>query len=162
MSGPGAARRWGGHEKEKAMKQLLIAPLLAATLVLSGAGPAAADRAFEESLVETFVDIDPCTGLEHEVTIDVTFHVHIHDDNTVARGVHSLSTTLGYTGRGTSSYVWNGNVEMFRVTDLLTNDSGDRISARVVFLADLRSETVWIDKFELTCLGSRTKQKQEE
>lgn len=136
------------------MKQLLIVPLLAATLALSGAGPAAADRGFEESLEETFIDVDPCTGLEHEVTVDVTFHVHIHDDNVVARGVRSLSTTLGYTGGGTSSYVWNGNVEMFRLTDVLTDGSGNRITARVVFLADLKTETIRVDEFELTCLGS--------
>jgi hypothetical protein len=136
------------------MRQLLVAPLLAAAVVLAGAVPAAADRAFEESLEETFVDIDPCTGLEHEVTLSVTFYVHNHDDDTVARGVRSLSTTLGYTGGGTSSYVWNGNVEMFRLTDLLTNQSGDRIRASAVFVADLRSETVRIDEFELTCLGS--------
>jgi len=108
--------------------------------------------------VEAFVDIDPCTGLEQEVAIDVTFYVHGHDDGTVARGVHSLSTTLGYVGRGTSSYVWNGNVEMFRVTDLLTNDSGDRIRASVVFLADLRNGVIRLDTSRLDCLGSRVNQ----
>lgn len=136
------------------MKHLLVAPLLAATLVFSGAGPAAADRAFEESFEESFVDTDPCTGLEHEVTVEMTFYVHVHGDKTVARGVRSLSTTLGYTGGGTSSYVWNGNVEVFRLNDVLTDEWGDRISARVVFQADLRSEAVRIDQFELTCLGS--------
>ena len=61
----------------------------------------------------------------------------------------TLSTTLGYAGSGTSSYVLNGNVEMFRATDLLTNDSGDKIRATVVFMADLRNETVRMDKFAL-------------
>jgi hypothetical protein len=136
------------------MRQVLIAPLLGAALVVSGAGPAAADRPFEEQVIEQFVDIDPCTGLEHEVTINVTFSVHLHDDRTVASGVHELSTTLGYAGRGNSSYVWNGNVEVFRVTDLLTNDSGDTIRARVVFVGDLKNETVRLDKFALECVGS--------
>jgi hypothetical protein len=136
------------------MRKLLIAPLVGAMFVLSAASPAAADPAFEVSIVETFTDIDPCTGLEHEVTLDVTFYVHNHDDDSVARGVRSLSTTLGYTGGGTSSYVWNGNVEMFRLTDVITNESGDKILARAVFQADLRNETARIDKFDLTCLGS--------
>lgn len=80
--------------------------------------------------------------------------MHEHDGITVARGVRALSTSSGFTGSGTSSFVENGNVELFRVTDQLTNDSGDRIRARVVFLVDLRNETVRVDRFALDCLGS--------
>ena len=42
---------------------------------------------------------------------------------------------------------------MFRQTDIMTNDSGDRFRARGLFVLDLSSETVRIERFELTCLG---------
>jgi hypothetical protein len=135
------------------MKKLLIAPLLAAMLVLSGAGSAVAERPFTVPVEESFVDVDPCSGLAHEVTIAVTFYVHEHDGVIAARGVRTLTTSSGYAGKGTSSFVLNNSVEMFRSTDVLANDSGDRIRATVVFVADLRRESVRIDRFTLECLG---------
>ena len=136
------------------MRRYLLSALFAATLALMVAGPAAADpRPIEISDTETFVDIDPCTGQVHEVTIAVTFFVHEHGHVTVARGVRTLTTTAGYVGGGTSSFVLNGNVEVFRFTDLLADGSGNRIRASGVFV-DLASGSLRVDKFSLTCLGS--------
>jgi hypothetical protein len=137
------------------MKHLLLAAVLTASLALAVAGPAAADRpiaAFSDT--ETFVDVDPCSGLSHEVTIDVTFFVHDHAGVTVARGVRTLTTSSGYFGRGTSSFVENGNVELFRFSDLLSDDSGNRIRAQGVFVLDPKSGSVRVESFSLTCLGS--------
>ena len=136
------------------MKRLFLSAVLAGSLTLAGAGPAAADPPSEVSMTDTFPDIDPCTGLVHEVTIDVTFFVHAHDGVTVARGERALSTSLGYTGRGTSSFVENGKVEMFRFSDIAADGSGNRLRASGVFVLDLRSGSVRIDAFELTCVGS--------
>src|ERR687892_361580 len=67
----------------------------------------------------------------------------------------SLAVTRARTcGRGTSSFVDNGRVEMFQLTDILADDEGNRIRARVVFLDDLSRDEVRIDTFELTCIGS--------
>ena len=136
------------------MRRYLLSALFAATLALMVAGPAAADRPIEISDTDTFVDVDPCTGLVQEVTIAVTFLVHEHGHVTVARGVRTLTTTGGYVGRGTSSFVSNGNVEVFRFTDLLADGSGNRIRASGVFVVDLASGSIRVDKFSLTCLGS--------
>ena len=136
------------------MKRLFLSAVLAGSLTLAGAGPAAADPPSEVSMTDTFPDIDPCTGLVHEVTIDVTFFVHSHDRVTVARGERTLSTSLGYTGRGTSSFVENGKVEMFRFSDIAADGSGNRLRASGVFVLDLRNGSVRIDAFELTCVGS--------
>ena len=135
------------------MKKLLIAPLLAAMLVLSGAGSAMAERPFTIPVEETFVDIDPCTGLEFEVTLAATFYVHEHEGVIAARGVRTITTSSGYAGTGTSSFVLNESVEMFRLSDVLANDSGDRIRASVVFVDHFRSGSVRIDRFTLECLG---------
>ena len=136
------------------MKRLLISALLAASLALAITAPASADRPIEVPFTETFEDVDPCTGLVHEVTIAATFFVHEHDGVTVARGVRTLTTSGGYAGRGTSSFVQNGNVELFRFADILADGSGNRIRATGVFVLDLASGAVKVDAFELTCVGS--------
>jgi len=136
------------------MRRLLMSALLATSLGLAAVAPAAAGPAFEVSLTETFLDVDPCTGIEHEVTRAITFHVHEHGDRAVARGDSTYSTTLGYSGRGTSSFVLNGKVEMFRFSDMLTDDSGNRIRAKGVVVLDLATDTVRVDRFGLTCVGS--------
>jgi hypothetical protein len=136
------------------MKRVLISALLAASLVLSLAAPAAAGPRTETSVEDKFFDVDPCTGLVHEVTINATFLVHFHDGVTVAHGVRTLTTSSGYVGQGTSSFVENGNVEVFRFTDLLADGSGNRIRASAVFVFDLSSGTVRVDAGQLTCLGS--------
>jgi hypothetical protein len=135
------------------MRRLLILILLAAPFAMFAVAPAAADRPTTISEEISFPDVDPCTGNQHEVTIDVTFLVHVHDGVTVVRRVHELTTSSGYSGRGTGSFVQNGRVEMFRFTDMLADDSGNRIRASGVFVFDLDSDTARVDRFQLTCVG---------
>jgi hypothetical protein len=105
-------------------------------------------------LTETFADVNPCTGLAQTGTLVVTFYVHSEGDRIVARGERTLSTSSGFVGTGTSSYVLNGEIEMFRLTDILSNGAGDRIRARSVLAIDLSTGTARVDSFDLTCLGS--------
>ena len=134
------------------MKALAAGSVTAATIALFGAAPADADNPMVFTEQGNFVDINPCTGIEHEITLTTTFHVHEHGGRMVVHRDHTLSTSSGFSGRGTGTYVNNGNVELFRVNDTLTNPDGDRIRAHFVFLADLKSEEVRVDKFTLTCL----------
>ncbi len=136
------------------MKRFLIGALAVASLVLVLVPAAAADPPAEFVVVDVFDDVDPCTGEVHEVTINAKFSVHFHGERIVARGERTLSTSSGYLGRGTSSFVANGRVEVFRFADVLANASGDRIRATAVFVLDLASETVRVDTFELTCIGA--------
>ena len=139
--------------KGKDMKRLSIGVFLAASLLIMLAPPGAADPPSELTIQESFDDTNVCTGEPQTVTGEVTFFFHEHDGRVIARGERTITTTTGFSGRGTSSFVMNGQVEMFRFTDIVTNDAGDRIRARGVFLLDLSSETVRVDTFELTCLG---------
>jgi hypothetical protein len=50
--------------------------------------------------------------------------------------------------------VLNGEIEMFRFTDILSNHARDRIRARSVVVVDLSTGTARVDSFDLTCLGS--------
>jgi hypothetical protein len=137
------------------VRLLLSAALLAASLSLGVAAPATADQPTEMGpFVIIFDDLNPCTGLVHTVTIAITLFVHDHDGVIVERGDRMVSTSSGYSGRGTHSFVHNGQVAMFRLTDILTNDAGDRIRAKLVIIEDLSSSTLRVDRFDLTCLGA--------
>lgn len=134
------------------MRKLLLVLLTLA--VLGFAAPAAADPPTAEPFEFTFPDVNPCTGLIHTVTIAGTTFFHSHDGRTVAHSERTITTDpTGFVGHGTDSFVENGQVLMFRLTDILTNPAGDRIRARVVFVVDFSTDTVRVDKGELTCLG---------
>jgi hypothetical protein len=135
--------------------RLVTACVVAASVLLLVAAPASADPPTQIGpLTETFADVNPCTGLAQTGTLVVTFYVHSQGGGIVARGERTLSTSSGFVGTGTSSYVLNGEIEMFRFTDILSNGAGDRIGARSVVVVDLSTGTARIDSFELTCLGS--------
>lgn len=137
------------------MRRLLLTALAVTSLGLAAAHPAGADRAIEgPSFHDVFVDVDPCTGIEHEVTLDRTFSVHDHDGQEVAHGHRTLHTDAGYTGEGKSTYVINGEIERYSFHDMLTDDDGNRIIASGVFVFDMRRDTVRIDNFALRCAGS--------
>jgi hypothetical protein len=134
------------------MRKLLLVLLTMAVLAL--APPAAADPPTEGSFEETFEDVNPCTGLIHEVTIAGTFFEHSHDGRIVVHAKRTITTDpTGFVGHGTDSFVDNGQVVRASLTDILTNPAGDRIRARFVFVLDLSTDTVRVEKGEVTCLG---------
>jgi len=132
--------------------RLLLAGLLG-LFALAFAAPAAADPPTAFPFEFTFDDVNPCTGATMTVTIAGTEFVHFHDGRIVARRERTITTSDGSVGRGTESFVDNGQVVRGRFTDIMTNPSGYRFRARGVFVFDISTETVRVDKFELTCLG---------
>jgi hypothetical protein len=116
--------------------------------------PAAADPPTAFPFEFVFDDVNPCTGDIHTVTIAGTTFVHDHDGRIVAHSEKTITTSpTGFVGHGTDSNVLNGQVEMFRLTDILANPSGDRIRARFVIVSDLSTGTVKVVTGGLTCLG---------
>ena len=88
------------------------------------------------------------------VTFVGTAFVHFHDSRVVVRAERTITTSDGSVGHGTDSFVDNGQVLMFRMTDIMTNASGGyHFRARTVFVLDLSTGTVRIERGELTCLG---------
>ena len=137
----------------QAQARWLVAVLLG-VVALAFAVPAAADPPTEIPFEFVFDDVNPCTGDIHTVTIAGTNFVHDHDGRIVAYSERTITTSpTGFVGHATDSYVLNGQVEMFRLADILTNPAGDRIRARVVIVVDLSTGTVRVEKGELTCLG---------
>ena len=135
------------------MRKLLLVLLTLATLGFAAA-PAAADPPTTEPFSFTFEDVNPCTGLMHTVTIAGTAYFHEHDGRVVGRAERTIATVpTGFVGHGTESFVDNGQVFMDRLTDILTNPDGDRIRAQFVIVVDLSTDTVRVEKGEVTCLG---------
>jgi hypothetical protein len=87
------------------------------------------------------------------VTFVGTFFVHEHGSRVVVRGERTITTSDGFVGHGTDSFVDNGQVLMFRQTDIMRNATGDHFRARGLFVLDLSTDTVRVESFELTCLG---------
>jgi hypothetical protein len=133
------------------MKRLGIG--LLSVVALAFAAPAAADAPTEFPILDVFEDVNPCTGDVMTVTFTGTFFVHEHDSRVVVRGERTITTSDGFVGHGTDSFVDNGQVVVFRQADILTNASGDHFRARGLFVLDLSTDTVRIESFELTCLG---------
>ncbi|GHH69607.1 hypothetical protein [Promicromonospora soli] len=134
--------------------RLVAGCLLAVPLLFLGVAPAAADPPTEEvQPLDVFDDVNPCTGLIHTVTIATTFSVHDHQGTEVFTGDSVISTSTGFSGQGTASFTGNSQVERFHFIDMLTNDEGDRIQAKGIFVLDLSTDTVRVDRFDLVCVG---------
>jgi hypothetical protein len=126
---------------------------LLSVVALAFAVPAAADPPTQFPILDVFPDVNPCTGTPMTVTFVGTAYVHFHGDRVVARAQRTITTSDGFVGHGTDNFVDNGQVIMNRLTDIMTNASGDRFRARFVFVLDLSTGTVRVDKGGLTCLG---------
>ena len=133
------------------MKRLFSVLLGMVALVV--AAPAAADPPTAFPIEDVFLDVNPCTGDTMTVTFVGTVSVHEHGSRVVAIAHRTITTSDGFVGHGTDSFVDNGRVLMSRITDIMTNASGDRFRARGVFVLDISTGTVRVERFELTCLG---------
>jgi hypothetical protein len=127
-----------------------LTALLVLGLVVTSAATISAQRIpFKFS----FAANDPCTGQPMTVTIQgVTFAREIQGRvvNTSAR---LISTDTGYIGHGTDTLVVNGQVNIFRNADVVTNDAtGHQFVARVVFLLDLSTNTIRLNKVNVQCV----------
>lgn len=134
------------------MKRLVA--LLVGAVALVFAVPAVADPPTGMPFEFVFDDVNPCTGDIHTVTIAGTAQVHDHDGRVVATSERTITTSpTGFVGRGRDTYVLNSQVESFRLTDILTSPSGDRIRAHVVVRLDLSTGVLKISGNPPTCLG---------
>jgi hypothetical protein len=130
----------------------LVVALLS-VVALAFAAPAAADRPTQFPILDVFPDVNPCTGDPMTVTFVGTAYVHFHNGRIVARAQRTITTSDGFVGHGTDNLVDNGQVLMSRLTDIMTNASGDRFRAQFVFVLDLSTDTVRVERGGLTCLG---------
>ena len=137
--------------------------LLATIAVLIGvmAAPAAADKPVNfQPPPSVFDALNPCTGLEHKVTIHFDVYEHQGDHPNggfVGRAVRTGSTSDGYVmERGREIQMANGNVFVNTFKDLWRNDDGSKFIAQGAFVFDIKNDEVQVDVFSLRCLGAPT------
>ena len=134
------------------MKRLAIG--LLSVVALAFPVPAAANPPVEEPILDVFTDINPCSGEEMTVTFVGSVRVHEHGERVIATAHRTITTSDGFEGHGVDSFVENGQVAKFTLTDILTNEeTGQRFRAHTVFVVDLATDTERVARGELTCLG---------
>jgi hypothetical protein len=129
----------------------LVVALLS-IVALAFAAPAAADRPTEEAIFDVFPDVNPCTGTPMTVTFVGTLFFHEHGSRIVAHAHRTITTSDGFAGHGTDNFVDNGQVVVARLSDIMSNAAGDRFRAHFVFVVDLSTETVRVERGGLTCI----------
>jgi len=133
------------------MMRLVVA--LLGVVALAFAAPAAANAPEQFPIFDQFLDVNPCSGEEMTVTFTGTFYVHEHGSRLVVRGDRTITTSDGFVGHGTDTFVDNGQVMVFRQSDVMMNaSSGDKFTAQGLFVLDISTDTVRFESFELTCL----------
>src|SRR5262245_13933896 len=97
----------------------LCAAVTLTVVALAFAAPAAAEPPIAIPFEFVFDDVNPCTGEIHTVTIAGTNFVPSHEGRVVVHSERTITTSpTGFVGHGTDTSVDNGNVLMFRLTDI--------------------------------------------
>ena len=133
------------------MKPLLIALTLALALV----SPAAADAPTEFLLHDHFVDVDPCTGLEHTVDVAGTFYRHFHANGNTYHADATITTSSGYLGHGVEVSV--DHEQILVLNHVLANPNSNRIRARLVLVWDANFTVLRVERFRLECIGANAR-----
>lgn len=117
-------------------------------------GVAAASAPIAVPIFEEFVDINPCSGLNH--TITVTGTAWIHENAKVVRFQRTINTSSGFVGRGTLTFVTTGDLEKITLNDMLRHPSGAQIRAHFTGLFDISTTppTVRVAQGAVTCVKS--------
>jgi len=128
---------------------------VAGLLVVGLASPAVADPPTVEYFSDTFSDVNPCTGEQHTVTIELAESQHFHGDNFIGIGTTTITTEpTEFSGHGTTTFVVTKGAEVFRHVDILSDAAGNRIMASVVFVMDPATGDIRVEDGDLTCVHS--------
>jgi hypothetical protein len=133
------------------MRLILVGVIAAASLIF--AAPAGADKPLiiEDSF--TFTDVNPCTELVDEITIEVVVSIHNHKNNNVATIKRTGFTDSGYTmEHSNETQVRNKGGAHFRFNDVWTNDEGSKFTVKGVFVENANKGEVVVDRFTFNCL----------
>ena len=129
------------------MKALFALFAVSATLV--AAVTASAGPPTVRQFSDTFVDVNPCTGLPHTVTINVTQY---SVSPVLDRATHEITTSSGFVGRGVETEV-GPNDEMFLLNDTLVNaETGQRAHAQLIVVVNPATGELQVFRQTLTCI----------
>lgn len=84
-----------------------------------------------------FAGVNPCTGEPITVSMSGTAWIHDHGDRRIVRSQRTVTTSDGFEGRGTDTFVMNGQILTFVLNDMLVHPSGARIRAHLLLVVDV-------------------------
>jgi hypothetical protein len=113
------------------MRRLLVfASVFALSVALTFATSAAADTPTPTLHHDVFVDVNPCTGLLHTVTVD---QIHWETADGVSHSKDAVTTSSGFIGGGPEAGVFHDAI--FVINNMLYNAAtGERIRAHIVVI----------------------------
>ena len=127
--------------------------MLSVGLLGLSAGTASADRPVEVTFLETFTDVNPCTGDEQKLTINNVASIHEHGDRQVVHVDRTGTTSGGYVmDHGVLTIVLNGHVARQTFTDNWVDSNGSRFQAQGSFVDNLSQGELMVDRFSLRCI----------
>lgn len=135
------------------IKQLISASTVALGLVaMAGTVGAAGPDEFTDTAA--FVDVNPCTGQLHEVSITFQIRQHLHRNNEVVTIVSSTATSEGHVGAGTQTLVITSDGQL-RTTfnDMVEHpETGEKFSVKGHQRIDTATGQIVRDRFEMRCI----------
>ena len=137
--------------KKRSMMALAMGALMAASM----AAPAAADRPDQSSDSAEGDVVDPCTGYEMEVTLDIVRFEHSHKNNFVGRIETTGTTTSGHVVVGGHDNIQeNDNVEILSFKVVLRNPFDGSMYEVAGYYRSTGNG--YVDEFGLRCIGAPT------
>jgi hypothetical protein len=131
------------HIRRVVLGLSLAANLFAVAGHVAAAGPVAVP------LSESFVDLNPCTGEPHTITVTGTLYILDRGNGFDYRIDRVVTTSSGFSGGGNEVGIHD---RIFKVEDILANAEGDIILANARVISD-PAGTVHVDTVELTCVS---------
>lgn len=135
------------------MRKAIGALVASAMLVALMAAPALADKPITISDSDTFTDVNPCSGLEHEISIDLIITIHEHRNNLVVQVDGTVVTDDGFVGSGHETFVDNGNIVTGTLNFVVDNpETGAKFTVKGHFTFDIRNNELRVDRFVFNCV----------
>lgn len=136
------------------MGRATVIAVVSVVLVMLMVTPVSAERPFTFSDSVTFTDVNPCDGLDMEVTINFVVSIHEHPNNFVVVVDRSGTIDSGFTMiAGAESFVENRNVVRGAFVDQWRHPDGSKFRVRGNFIFNVNQLELLVDNFSLLCIG---------
>ena len=135
------------------MKKTTRVAWLTVVLLMGLTGVGAAQSPVRVPFNFSFMMDDPCSGVPMNVTVQGVSFIRDINGRVVNTDHRLVSTDTGYVGHGSDQLVVNGQLNIFRGLDVLTNDAtGHQVVIDAVFLLDLSTGVVKLQKVNFSCV----------
>lgn len=135
------------------LRMLAFPPMLFALALVASGSSLQASAPVPLPFFDQFDDVNPCSGDIQTVTVTGTAYLHPHDGRLVVHVERAISTSAGFEGRGTQTFVDNGQIIRVALNDMLVHPDGSRIHAHGNLLIDTATGEALVSRGRLVCLG---------